>query len=127
MVLLGPQGAKSPGGLYRRHRGQAAMRPVKCDKRRDVNIPHAIAIGKTEFIGADVLPHPSQPSSRLRLVTGINQRHAPWLGIVLMNLHPVVLHVKRHVRHVQKIIGEIFLDDIPLVAETDHKIVDAMG
>src|SRR3989338_10361230 len=55
MVLLGPQGAKSPGGLYRRHRGQAAMRPVKCDKRRDVNIPHAIAIGKTEFIGADVL------------------------------------------------------------------------
>jgi len=44
--------------------------------------------------------------------------------MALMDFHAVLRHVERHVRHVEKIIGEILLDDVPLVTEAYDEIVD---
>jgi len=43
-----------------------------------------------------------------------------------MDLHAVIAHVESDIRHMQKVIGEVFLDEIPLVTSTDDKIIDAM-
>jgi hypothetical protein len=43
-----------------------------------------------------------------------------------MDFHLVTLHVERDIRQVQKIVREIFLDDITLLAAAHHKFVDAM-
>src|SRR5690242_10122916 len=42
-----------------------------------------------------------------------------------MHIHSVVGHVERHIGHMEKIVREILLDDVALVAETDDEIVDA--
>src|SRR6185437_14510809 len=67
-----------------------------------------------------------EPSARLRVVPGIDQRHAPWLGVPLVHNHAVVRHIESDVGHVQKIIGEILLDDIALVTAADHEIICAV-
>ena len=43
-----------------------------------------------------------------------------------MHLHLIGSHVKGDIAIVQKIIGEILLDHIALVATANHKLVDAM-
>ena len=48
----------------------------------------------------------------------------PWLRNALMHLHVVFPHIEGHVRHVQKIIGEVLFDQISLVSATDNKVID---
>jgi len=43
-----------------------------------------------------------------------------------VHLHVVEVHVESHIGRVQKIVGEIFLDDVALVTAADHEIVDAV-
>lgn len=38
-----------------------------------------------------------------------------------------MLHVERDIRHVQEIVGEVFLDEVSLIAAADHEIMDPMG
>ncbi|MOA60389.1 hypothetical protein D3C78_1852500 [compost metagenome] len=41
-----------------------------------------------------------------------------------MDVHTVFRHVERHIRHVQEIVREVFLDYVALVTKADHEIVD---
>ena len=94
----------------------------------DVDVGEAIAIGEAErFIGIEEIAHAAQAASGLRILAGIDQRHTPGFGVLLVHFHPVVLHVEGHVRHVQEVVGEILLDHIALVAQADDEIVDAVG
>lgn len=43
-----------------------------------------------------------------------------------MDVHAVGLHVEGDIRHMQKIIGEVFLDDVALVAAADNELIDAV-
>ena len=36
-------------------------------------------------------------------------------------------HVESYVRHMQEVVGEVFLDHVALVAATDHEVIHAMG
>jgi len=38
----------------------------------------------------------------------------------------VVVHVEGDVGCVQEVVGEVFLDDVALVAETDDEVIDAV-
>ena len=60
----------------------------------------------------------------LRLRTGVDQRHAPWLGGVLVDGHGVVAHVEGHVGHVQEVVREVLLDHVALVAEAHDEVAE---
>jgi hypothetical protein len=61
-----------------------------------------------------------------RALAGLDQRHLPRLGALLVHLHAVVGHVERHVRHVQEVVREVFLDQVALVPEADDELVHAV-
>ena len=44
-----------------------------------------------------------------------------------MNYHRIIAHVEGDIGHMEKVIGEIFLDQITFVTSTDHKIIYPMG
>ena len=44
-----------------------------------------------------------------------------------MHLHFIIDHVEGHIRHVQEVVGEVFLDDITLVPATDDEIIYPVG
>jgi hypothetical protein len=43
-----------------------------------------------------------------------------------MDLDGVVAQVEGHVGHVEEVVGEVLLDDVALVAEADHEVVEAV-
>ena len=43
-----------------------------------------------------------------------------------MHFHAVFSHVKCDVRHVQKIVCKIFLDDVALIATANDKVINAV-
>src|ERR1035437_5147772 len=115
------------GRTHRRDRGQRAVAMVKFNGRSNVQIAYSIAIGEAKrlfvlYVFCDALEAPTG----LCVFSGINLRHAPWLGLSLVYDHAVVRHVEGDLGHMQEIIGEILLDDIALVAAADHEIIGAM-
>ena len=56
----------------------------------------------------------------------IHQHHLPGLALIVVDLHLIGPHVKGDIRYVQKVIGEIFLDDISLVSQANDEIVDTV-
>jgi len=94
----------------------------------DVHVSDAVAVGETErWVAIDELADVLQAAAGLRLLAGVHERHPPRLGVAMMDLHFVVGDVERDIGGVEEIIGEVFLDDVALVAQTDHEIVDAVG
>src|SRR6185369_16067890 len=57
------------------------------------------------------------------VLAGVNERDTPRLRLLLMHNNAVVGHVEGNVRHVQKVVGEVFLDHIALVPAADHEVV----
>ena len=61
------------------------------------------------------------------MLTGVDQRDAPGLGVLLVHLHAVGAQIEGDIGEVQEVVGEILLDDIALVAAADDEIIDAVG
>ena len=94
---------------------------------RDVDIGEAVAVGEAEavvvlYVVGDTLESAASECG----LAGIDERHLPRLGLPFVHGHRVVGHVECHVRHVQKIVREILLDHVALVAAADHEVVDAV-
>ena len=51
----------------------------------------------------------------------------PGLDLVLVDLDAASAHVEGDIGHVKRIIGEKFLDDITLVTETNHEVVQSVS
>ena len=73
-----------------------------------------------------MLAYPAQAPAGHAVVAGVDQRHPPWFGALLVDDHVVAAHVERDVGHMQEVVGEILLDDIALIAAADHEVVDAV-
>ena len=121
------QSTVAPRRLHRSYRGQFAVAAVKPDRLCNVEIRHPISIGETERVFVlQIFRDTLQSATSHGAVAGIDQCHAPRFGVFAVHLHLVVGHTEGDIRHVQKVVGEIFLDDVALVAAADHEIVHAM-
>ena len=101
---------------------------VKADQGADVDIAEAIPVGEAKgVLPGDVIANALEPAAGKGVVAGVNQGHAPGLGVVLMDFHVVGGHVKGNVGHVQEVVGEVFLDDVALVAAVDDEVIHAVG
>ena len=93
---------------------------------RDVDVGDAVAVGQHEGVVADVLADSLDPAAGLRLGSGVDERHPPRLGGVLVDHHRVVAHVEGHVGHVQEVVREVLLDHVALVAEAHDEVAEAV-
>ena len=73
-----------------------------------------------------MLADPAEAAARLGLLARVDEGDLPRLGVPLMDLHRVLRHVERDVRHVQEVVGEVFLDDVALEAAADDEVRDAV-
>src|SRR5579885_1557819 len=126
-VAVAFQRAVAPRRAHRGDGGELAVAEVEVDRRADVEIADAVAVSEAEgLIVLDVVGDALETPAGLRALAGVDQRHAPGLGLALMDDDAVVRHVEGDVRHVQEVVGEIFLDDVALVAAADHEVVGAV-
>jgi hypothetical protein len=50
----------------------------------------------------------------------------PRFGTVLMHLHFILDHIKGDIRHVEEIVGKIFLYQVPFIAQTNNEFINAL-
>ena len=94
----------------------------------DVDVAYAVAIGETERLFAfQVIFHAFEAPAGQGGLAGVHQGDAPRLGVVVVDVHAVVRHVEGDVGHVQEVVGEVFLDDVALVAQADDEFADPVG
>ncbi len=94
----------------------------------DVDVANPVAVGETEgLILIDVISHPLEPPAGHGAFAGIHQGDAPRLGLVLVHFHLIRGHVEGDIRHVQEVVGKVFLDQIALVAAADDELIHTMG
>ena len=114
-------GSRSNGG----NGGLFAVVFVEGDFSCDVDVANTVSVRHTEGfftfeVSRDIAESPAGRSSLARIDKG----HSPGFRYALMNLHPVFGHIEGHVRHVQEVVSEIFLDEIALVTAADDEVVD---
>ena len=119
-----------PEPTWRLHRGHGrvgALVAVKRDESRHVHIRDAVAVGEAEVLVANIRQDTLQAPPGHRLLAGVHQRHPPRLGLRAMDLHVALRQVEGDVARVQVVVGEVLLDQVALVAEADHELLDPMG
>ncbi|CAI8332899.1 MAG: Uncharacterised protein [Gammaproteobacteria bacterium] len=47
--------------------------------------------------------------------------------MLLMHMHFIILHIKRHIGHMKEVVRKILFDHIALIATTNNKFVNAMS
>lgn len=120
-----PEPAGRERGCQRSKRTLIAM---KFQQAGNVHIAYAITIGTTEiFTIIEICGDTLDAAAGQGAFAGLHQCYPPRLGITLMHFHLVLRHVKSDIRHVQKVVGKVFLDQIALITEANHEVIDAMA
>ena len=70
---------------------------------------------------------PRESAAGHRVLTGVYDRHSPGLCLAMVDFHAIAGHVHGDIRHVQKIVRKVFLDQIPFVSGADDKVIDSLG
>ena len=120
------ESAEAPGRLHRSERAQGLIPMVKIDARGNIDITDAIAIGHAKGFVVEIVADPPESAARHAAFARVHEGHPPRLGKALVDFHGVVQHVEGDIRHVQEIIGEVFLDEVALVSAADDEVIHAM-
>jgi len=89
-----------------------------------VRVGHPVAVGQAELAVADVVEHPLEAPARERALSGVHERHLPGLGRGAVHIHRLGAEVERDVAGLEEVAGEVLLDQVALVAQADHELVD---
>src|SRR5271170_3146792 len=122
------EGTETTGRLSRGHRREPPFLAVQINCGAHVDVADAVSVGQAEFsFFAEIGEDPLDAAANHRLVARVDQRHAPGLRRGVVDLHAVVPHVKGYVRLVQEIVLEVLLDDVPLVAKANNKVINSLS
>src|SRR5262249_54919736 len=117
LAALAIDRAVSSRGLCPGYGGKAALAAVKGNAFGDVDVGNAVTVGQAKrIVITDIRQDFLDPAADHGVFAGIDQGYAPGFGMLLQNLHPVFAQVEGDVGLMQKIVREIFLDDVALVA-----------
>jgi hypothetical protein len=126
-VLINAQRSKTRWRIYSRYGCFPAMRFMELKLCRDVDGRKTIAIRKEKGPiivkkGADGVKPPSSHG----ICTGIDKRHAPRnIGLVVV-LQTPISNIDRYIACIQKIIREVFFDNVTFKSQTYDKIAYTM-
>ena len=122
------QGAKTSRREYGTYCCKFTLCMVESDFGSDVDVGDSVTIGEAKgFVWFEIFCHAFKTTSGSSIFTGVYKGYFPWLCIMLVDLHAVVLHVERYVGHVKKIVGKVFFNDISFVAAAYNKVVYAVS
>ena len=128
LVALQLENAEAAGRQHGRDGGELAVLLVEVNRRADVDVGNAVAIGQAEgFLVCNPVDHALQAPAGHRRLAGVNQGDAPVFSFVAVSDHLGIRHIEGYVRHVQRVVREELLDHVALVAEADDEIIDAMS
>ena len=112
-------------------RPDLAVRFVEFDERGDVNVRHAIAVGRAKNSARlQIFPRAPEPGAGHGIFAGVHTGDAPRLGGLAVKLdavRAVMTKANRDVVCERGKIQEKIADVIPLVTEQQNKFVEAMG
>lgn len=123
LIFLQRKNAETSGGFDSCQGSEGFLTLVKLYQFANIHVANAISVGQAKGLIAYVLLDSLDAATSHRFVSGINKRHLPWLGVILMNLHIVLSQVEGDVRVIQEIIGEILLDDFSAVTAANNEFV----
>ena len=126
-VLVKIQGAEPAWGLGGSQSGGGSLIFMEGDQFLYVDVSNPIPVCQAKIIIIEIGSDPFQSAASHGAVSGAHQSYPPGLGRVLMHFHGVAGDVEGNVRHMQEVIGEIFLEHVTLVAKANDEIVEAMG
>jgi hypothetical protein len=118
--------AEATGWLYCRHRHPCVARAVCGDHRGKIDVAHAVAVGAAERTVFHVRAAALDAAAGHSAFAGVDQRHAPRLGVAAMHLHRIRRQIERNVGRVEIVVRKIFFDDVTLVAQRHDEIVNAV-
>ena len=98
---------------------------MELNQLSQIDIADAVPIchaERTINVVSNLLKATTSPSQLAR----VDQGDPPWLRVPLMDLHLVRGHVQGDVRHVQKVVGEVLLDDLAAIPAADDKVIDSV-
>src|SRR5580692_2755113 len=118
------QRTKTAGWLHGGDGCLGAAPAVEIDQRGQVHVSEPVAVGEAELLPTDVWQHALEPPAGHRLLACVHERHVPRLRFGAVHLHGALRQIERHVARVHVVVGEVLLDHVALVAETDHEVLD---
>src|SRR6476620_407553 len=95
----------------------------------DVDIAQAIAICCAKRLVPHVRFHALETAASLRVLARVQYRHAPWFRTSLMHFHCWSMRnaeIERYVRIVQRIVGDVLLNYVPLIPDADDEVVHSL-
>ena len=93
----------------------------------NIDVTHSVTVGAAKCLVADVFLDSFDSATRHGIVSRINHCHAPWFGILMVHFYRITRHIKGNIRHVEEVIGEVFLNDVALVTAANHEVIDTVG
>src|SRR4029453_3620295 len=121
-IVVQYHGAEATRRLDGNQRSKYIPFLVKFDEPGQITLRNAFSICHAKRLVAEIGLDAFQTPAGHGVLARIHQSHLPGFNVVLMDFHLVTSHIEGDVRHVQKVIGEVLLDDISLVAEADDEI-----
>lgn len=112
----------------RGERGQLAVGLVELDQRLQIHVGNAVAVGHEEaFLPFQVFPNFLQPPAGRGFLAGVHQCHFPRFGKGLVPGDLVVPEIYGQIGHMEVVVGEVFLDDFPFVAQADDEFIESVA
>src|SRR5262245_31396199 len=97
---------------------------MKVNKGFDVDVCNTIAVRKAERLLTKMAANTLEAAPGERTVASVDERDAPGFDIPVMDFHRIVRCIECDIRHVEKVVCEVFLDDVALISAADHKFID---
>ncbi len=121
------QVAEAGGRADGRHGGQLAVGAVKAQESVEVDVGHAVPPCQHERALAHVGLEALDPSARLGAKTGVDQGHPPVVARATEPAHVAGAQGDGQVRAQRAVVDHEPLDDLPLVAQGDNEIGEALA
>src|SRR3990170_7609022 len=97
------------------------------NKILNINIRNAVTISKHKSFISNIRSYPLNPATGHGFNPRINKGNPPLFYRMLMNdLFVRISKIKGNIRFMEKIMGKIFLNIIPLIAEAYDKVIESI-
>ena len=100
---------------------------MELEQSIEIHITYTVTVGHHKALVSDIFLYALYPASGHGIESGIYNTHLPVLGIIVVYSHGIGRQIEGHIGVMQKIIREILLDNILLIARTDYEFVEAEG
>ncbi len=126
-IAIHVERTEAPGRLDGRDGRLGSLAAVEVDQGGDVDVRQPVAVCEAEVLIAQVGQYPLKAPAGHRRLARLDQGDLPGLRFGAVDLHPAAGQVEADVGRVEVVVGEVLLDQIALVAQADHELLDPVG